>query len=539
MLLLPVFALSSCVEEEDESLEEDIEYLEEEIRVLKADLDSAHEELEEYDAKFESFEAVKKKAESLDEKINELEEAQKENEGLEEQLREERKKFDEYQKKYEAKVRTEAVGESFATLDVDGQTLKEVKIRFLSETVIKIEHASGLATLDASTAPEDWKKRFFLRSKEEVTARAAELAAYLNPVSEPDPDAAPEPKRRLSDYQVIRQQRAAEEEALKNLDGKVQDAFVTVGGEREKGNGFFVLDGITTYLYTEAQLLENNPALAIVDRNGKQWKSFGALEVVEGKNLVRLAVTESVETALRIYPSNKELNQHARLVTLSLGDDGVALSKLDTRFRLDEEGGYVFSATGMKTARGGAVVTSEGEVLAIVTEPLVVRSDVLGKQRSTRRVQVGATQLDRLSGWEKTSMKAFLRASRKLADFDSTSRLLHTLSTLKRGSAGFTLSTRVTSTQTAQDILEADGNQALVKRFLDLNKALSTTKTRISDRDVNAKLRSVYQDALNQARKQSLEKREFSSYHWPDAEVSLKFREEALTSLKAAVSALN
>ena len=538
LALASLFGLTACLEDEPDGVsQDDYEYLEEEVRVLKEDLEKAYLELDDYDVKFEAFEELEMKAGEAEQNATELEEMQKEKEGVEEKMRELRKEFDDYQKKYEAKVRKAAEGEEFATLEVAEKTLKDVVISSVSETTVKLRHADGFATLNSTTAPAEWTKRFFLRSDDEIAERAAQLAAFLNPSAEEEAEAE-EPGRPLSEYQLSRLERRAEEVALEAIGPKVDSAIVSISGKNASGTGFFAQDGITTYLYTNAKFFDNNPGLSITDMNGREWKKFGELEVSPDQDLVRMAVTEPVENALKLHSVGEVVQEGSYLKVLSLAKGSQKPEHTRLQMRGIRQGVYDLSSGDLKDFVGGALINSEGEVLAIITRPLVQRRDVFeDKEKAYDRVRPVAYRLDQEQEWVKTSLASFLSSSKKLAAFDQTSLYLYALGLLKPNEKGVDLERRISGGETVGKVLEASNNPQDLERIKRINKDLSDGRN-LSQRDINRKFQLIFRGAYGKARNEALDEKDFSPFFHSEVQLSSQFRRKALAELEEILEAV-
>lgn len=531
-VVLPLFGLVSCLEEESAGpTQEDYEYLQEDVRVLKEDLEKAYLELDENDAKLEALTELEKKAEAAEERAQQIEELQKEKEEAEEQIRNLRKEFDDYQKKYEAKVRSEAEGQEFASLDLGDRTLKGVVISSVTETAIKIRHADGFATLNSKTAPPEWAERFFLRSEDEIAEQAAQLAAFLAPPQ--DEELVEEkPTRPPSVYQQRRLEREAEEEALKSFGPKYATAIVAISGQNAKGTGFFAQEGITTYLYTSAKLLDKNPGVAITDVNGKEWKQFGELEVSTKHDMVRMAVTEPVELAFELHPIGSEVEVGTTIAAFSLIKGSTLPRQTESRLRSVQDDLYDFSSSDLVSFVGGPMLNSEGKVVALLTRPQVVRRDIFDDVgKSYERVRPIACRLDLEQKWEKTTLNRFLATGKILTAYDQGSLYLHALSQISPSSSGVNLNSRVRNGQSIEQVLAASKESQALEQLKRVHKDLSSGR-KISQRDINKKFRLIFQAAVNNAQSEALDEKHFSAYHQGEVRVSQQFRDKAFSELK-------
>ncbi len=536
-----LFCLSGCLEEDGGATAEELEYLDEEVRVLKENLEKAHVELDEYDLKFEDFEKLEKEAEMAEKMGKELEEIRQEKEEVEQQMKDLRQEYEDYQKKYEAKVRGEAKGEKYATLKLTDRTLTEVVISEVTERTVKIRHANGFATLNSATAPTDWKKRFFLRSEEEIEERAILAANYLNATQEEGALEGTEeskPSRPLSNYAQRKLEREKEEEAMKVLSGEVEKAIVLITGDGGEGTGFFAQDGITTYLYSAAHVFDQNRDLKIIDGSGKEWKQFGEFEVAVGIDLVRLAVAEPVDNALTIRSISEASEVGTIVASFGNAGSGGAIAREEGKIRGVGANSYEISGQVLQGNSGGPVLNSKGEVLAVVTRLLEAREDIWIQEKRTSRVRRFGCRVDTNIKWKEVSLGAFIAAQDQIAQFDKVTRLLLALSALTPTTSGLRLDSTIEGKQTIMQILKESSDTKVVKEVLEFKSEIERKNTRISERDMRKKFTSFYSSSFNSAKKQNLRVSSFSPYHEGEVKVSIQYRQNAMKQMSDAIAAL-
>ena len=520
-------------------MEQEYVILKEEKDILKHELEEAYLELDEYDLKFETYDEMEAKARSADEKDVELEKLRKSKEATEKKMEKLRREFDVYQKKYETKVRRKAFGEKFDVVKAGSLTLEDVEIRGITETGVKVRHASGFATLNSETAPIEWKRRFFLRSKEEIAEREKELELFLNPPPE-SADSSDGEESEIADSEVYegRIDKEKERGEMATLQSRLEGAVVSISGNGGKGTGFFVQDGITTFLYTTADVLDGNTTLKIVDGAGREWKKFGDLEVAKELNLVRLAVSESVETALTLAPAGEEHPLGMALASFGFENGADSVTQSVGRLRKVNATSYEGTASLTKLPNGSPVVTSEGTVLAILTEPMAARKGVWKEKPSRSRVKRFAARIDIPISWEKASLGSFVGARASMERFDRVTRLLATLAALPPSAKGLSLDSEAGGVQTVKDVLQENRELNVVTKILELDRELSKKGMRTSERDLRRKYRSVYATVQSNAGEQSLGSSSFSAYHTADVEVSLQQRDAARAAMEKAIRTL-
>ena len=531
---LSLFCLPSCLEDKVDTISmEEYEYLEEDIKEVKDELKDAHQELDAFDDKLADYEQLEKKAGTVDAMQQQLQEAEEAKKETEEQMRKLREEYEDYQKKYEAKVRTEAIGEAVASIVVGGRTLEGVEISSVTETEIKVSHTGGFATLNHETAPADWKERFFLRSEEEVEQRAAALASFLNPDPIEEVVTTGRPKRKPSVYQLKREELERQKEALTGLAERTQSAIVFISGKEEEGNGFFVQDGIATYLYTSPDVLDGNTELKITDASGKEWQSFGKLEVAVGRNLVRLEVTEEVEHILKIGDGSG-LESGESLSSLKMERN--ASPKRETgRLREVSKESFEISTNVLAVSLGGPVMTAEGGSLALVTKERPTRMSVWKTKNLVREKRV-AVRIDGEIEWQSTPLSSFIATATQVENFDEGTRLLLAFASLSPNAQGVQMGN--VGRVSVGDVFEQHKGVSAVRQMLAYNEELSGKKSRISEKDVNRRFRSFFQSVAASAAKQKLDVNRFSTYHQALAKESLKYRAEANEEMKKSLERL-
>lgn len=538
--IICVLSLTGCLEEDKGPTQMEFDVIKDEKAILTEDLEKAYRELDDYDLKFQEFQALQEKAAEAEDVKKLLEKEQESKEALEEELRKVREEFDGYQKKYEAKVRRAGVGEEFASLEVAGRVLKEVVISSISETELKVRHAEGFATLTSTTAPAALKGRFFLRGEDEIAARAATLAALLAPPAEASTEPAL-PVREPSDYQLQREERTRQFEAVQALGAEIASALLTIEAGDASGSGFFAQDGITTYLYCTANLLLASSPLRIVDAKGHQWTEFGEIQSAKGGNLVRIVVTEPVDDILAIRKSGQE-DLLAGVTVAAFGKPSrkESFAKGVSTLRKVTPSAYECSLTALKDAVGGPLVDGKGEVIAIVTLPPTEVEGIWGpKTSAARTARYQVCRLDAPVDWEApVPLASFMAAKDELQGYDRVTRLVVAVAALEATEGGFELETRVGNNQSIAEVLRENEQLNIVSQIFRMSEEMSGRKMKASERDSNRKLRSLFQTVGNSAAKQTLPLEALPPYFRPRGEVSLQARKEASAALAQRIESL-
>ena len=254
--------------------------------------------------------------------------------------------------------------------------------------------------------------------------------------------------------------------------------------------------------------------------------------------MARLAVTEPVDNFLKTRDSNDEIEAGSPIAVFTLEKGSREVSMLETKLRAVRDETYDVSASALQTSIGGAVVSSKGEALSLVSQLRVARKDGWDDGSSTRKPKLAGVRLDISHDWSKTTLGDFLFAEAKLAKFDQTTRLLYAFGSLSPDNNGISLDKRVGGKLTVKDILKENGNLNIVTQVMKLHESLANSGTKTSQSDMNRKFRSIYETMLIGVRDQTLNPSDFSPYHQAQAEVSLSFREGALSSLRQAVASI-
>lgn len=532
--------LTGCVEEEEGPTQDDFDIVKDEKEILSQKLEKAYLELDDYDLKFEEFQSLQEKAKAAESTEELLKQEQEAKEEAEEELRKVREEFDAYQKKYEAKVRRAGVGEEFASLEVTGRELKAVVIDSISETELKVRHADGFATLTSTTAPQDLKSRFFLRSEDEIAERAAALEELLNPVPEVPAETVLR-GREPSEYQLRREERTRQFEAVQAMGPEIGAALVTIEAGGGSGTGFFAQDGITTFLYTAGSILRGSSQVRVVDAQGVEWTQFGGVQSAKGCDLVRIVVTEPVGSILTIRkPGQEELVPGATVAAFGKPTSSGELVKGVSNLRKVTPEAYECSPSALSNAAGGPLVDGNGEVIALVTVPPAEKEGVWGAEKSrSRSARYQVCRLDASVQWDAPApLTSFLSAGQAIVDYDRVTRLLFAVAALELTDEGFSLDARVGGSQSIKDVLAENKQLNVVSQIFRTNEEMTSRKMKVSERDKNRKLRSLFQTVGNGAAKQALPLEALPTYYRPRAELSLAARKEASDALAQRIERL-
>ncbi|MEM9080520.1 MAG: hypothetical protein AAGC74_07515 [Verrucomicrobiota bacterium] len=531
--------LSGCFE--DEEANRRVKELELEVEDLYESLDKRRGELRQYEAVAEENLRLLQELEGAKEKVEQSEQLEEERLRLEEMLRELRKEFDAYQEKYEAQVREKAVGEEYELVEVGGRGLRGVLITSVSESEVKVRHSNGFATLKADVAPKSWKERFFLKTREESEAVHAARESWLASLSSPyarDEEEGGSVQRAPSAHQKAKNARREQEKFLASAGKELKRGLVIIETEGELGCGFFARDGITTYLYTAAEVFDRGDSLKIRGFDGKEWSRFGKLETIRGLNLARLEVFESVENALDLQPGGggeAEVQGSGLVLGITLEGD---FFERKIVFRSAHETRFPISNAFLPPVLGGVLVNASGRVVAVVSRSHSGQRDLWKEEEGIGKVRSIALRLNRTLNWEESTLGLFLSARQRLKSFDARTRFIRALSEIQFHQDGLNIERRVAGDYTVQQILVMNQSIPLAVDLLNFHYELTSSNARMSRRDLSRRFLGRFETVARKMNEDLPRKADYPAFFQEDVEHSLEWREKARVGFLRAVQRL-
>jgi hypothetical protein len=531
----PIFASASLVSCDDGS-----KAAAEKARLELSDKETEIDNLKGKIGKLEKeVEAAKKAGGKADATIEDLKKAREENETLKGEAEDLRKENEKLKDEVTAKIRNRAVGEKHERIaSPNGKVYREVVIRKVDETGVSFAHEGGVSTLDEKSAPAAWVDRFRLGNPKPEPAPSADVAAApattapvaANPSksgSKPGKDAVVRAK--LPGIFVI-QNEAAKDDTSGN-------------GDTSKGNAFIVTEGGTTWLYTAAHVLTQGKIASIKNSEGTAVTEFGKCQIAVDCDLARIEVKVKPELALGVVPAGGAKADQEIIAVGTSGSSEVPNLLNGKITSLSPK--QVEVPTSVTSGGGGSPVmlAETGEVLGVVCLAEAARDDVWAEGSAdlsnARRCTV---RLDREIPWRPTSLASLGTENQRITTFDSRTQLTFAMAALEPGQNGLRLDTQVGGGKgpTILAIFEEHKELAPVQRLVEMNKQLAAKQLRSSERDLKKRFAGFHRDLLDMVAKDtaSFKPETFSYVNRKEAELSLKWRNEATQLLTAAATAM-
>jgi serine protease Do len=309
----------------------------------------------------------------------------------------------------------------------------------------------------------------------------------------------------------------------------VMPVVVLIEGDNGVGSGFFVRQGDKTYLYTAAHVLSGNNKLTVKTHDGKKFTKFGAFEVANGYDLVRIQMEEEIAEAATLSDSSAiAMNRHVFAVGNSGGGGVLTVLKGSVTGLGPSE--FELDAEIIQGNSGGPVFDIEtGKVMGVVTHAIAARQDIWAAETRFADVRRFAGRLDGEIRWHPMPITTFLNERRQIDELDRSTRLLYAISMLRPTTYGLRMDTTVKSGVTASQIFYENQDLPAVRDLMQMNNQLAARGINLSERDLIKKYTSFYQQILSTAQRQSkaFNPTGYSPYHRPEGDLSVKWRAEA------------
>lgn len=514
--LLTAATFTSCNDEAKEAAKKAEQALtEKEIEV--EDLQSEVRKLK------KSVEESKTAGEKADAAQKDLEQSRQEAEALKEELEKLRKENDKLKREATVKIRDRAVGEKHEEITgSNGKVYRQVTIRKVDDNGVAIAHESGMSTLNEGTAPAAWVTRFRLDQKPPEPEVAA--APATPPAA---PATAPKSSGKAAKNEVVR--------------AKLPGVLI-VEGAKSKGSGFLAVQDGVTYLYTAAHVLTSGKITSVRNHEGAELSGFGRCQVAVDCDLARIEVNVKSGLALSLLaPGTAAVGQEIVAVGNS-GGSGV-LPLLDGKITALGPKEVEVSAAVIQGNSGGPVFSAAtGEVIGAVCRAEAGRDDIWSSGTSFSKIRRFASRLDRPVQWRTTALETLQTENDRITTFDSRTQLVFAMAALEPGQNGLRLDTQLGGGKgpTILSIFEQHKNVATVQRLMQMNRQLADRQLRSSERDLKKRFAGFYHDTLrlfaNDA--SNFEPENFSFVNRKEAELSLKWRKEAVQLLTSAANAV-
>jgi S1-C subfamily serine protease len=322
------------------------------------------------------------------------------------------------------------------------------------------------------------------------------------------------------------------------------DAVILIEGDESRGTGFLVKQDGKHYLYTAAHVFSGNSRLTASSSSGRKFTKFGALEVAEGADLVRLEVLELPQDPLTLFTIAEPGKVVVGAEILVLGDGGGAGVIAESRGKVVGFSGdsVEVDAAVIQGNSGGPVIdVATGRVIGVVTHLTAKRDDVWAEGTRYGEVRRFACRIDREWKWQPTTIANFLAEAKKIADYDRMTRVGFAISSLNPGVGGLRLDTKLSDSQTALSVLSEAQDVPVVSELIKMNSELTGRGVRYSEADLLKRFRSMLASSITQVNRGAgtFDPSKFSAYHREKGETSLQWREKANVALKSRLESLS
>jgi hypothetical protein len=468
-------------------------------------------------------EAAKKGGEKTDATLKDLEKARQENEQLKGEAEDLRKENQKLKDEVTAKIRNRAIGEKHDRIaSPNGKVYRAVVIRKVEETGVSFAHEGGVATLDENSAPAAWVSRFRLGARKPeppppADAGAATVASATPKSSSGKSDKNPAVRAKLPGVLLLQ-------------------------NETSKGSAFLVTRDGSTWLYTAAHVLTQGKGLSVKNSDGATLTEFGKCQIAEDCDLARIEVSVKPGLALSVVQaSGAKVDQEIVAVGNSGGSD--VLTLLNGKITGLGPKEVEVSASVIEGNSGGPVMIAEtGEVVGVVCRAEAARDDVWSAGTDFSKVRRFATRIDREISWRAASLDSLRTENERITKFDSRTQLVFAMAALEAGQNGLRLDMQIGGGKgpTIMAIFEEHKNVAPVQRLVQMNRQLAEKQLRSSERDLKKRFAGFYRDLLNLVANDTgdFTPENFSYANRKEAELSLKWRNQATELLTAAANAL-
>jgi serine protease Do len=338
--------------------------------------------------------------------------------------------------------------------------------------------------------------------------------------------------------QKVRSARPAPAVPIKEMAKRVLPSVVVIEGDASSGSGFILREGEKTYLYTAAHVLSGNSKLTAQTSDGTQYVKFGGFELAEGYDMARLEIEGEVADAAKLAdPSALAIKRRIFAVGNS-GGSGV-LTVLDGEVTGLGPSEFELSSEIIKGNSGGPVFDAEsGDVMGLVTRAMAARDDIWSSDTRFTQIRRFAGRLDGTITWKRMPIGSFLNERKQIDEIDRGTKLLFALSMLRPTTAGLRMDTKIKEGVTAMQIFNENQDQQAVKDLIEMNGTLGARGMTLSERDLVKKFMSFYQQILSHGQRQtkSFNPAGFSSYHRKEAELTVKWRQDAERAVVAQLA---
>lgn len=343
---------------------------------------------------------------------------------------------------------------------------------------------------------------------------------------------------------------AAEEETGKEAnDATVRElvqahfkSVVLVEGNEGSGTGFVVKADGKTWVYTAAHVFCGNTRLELKTTEGRVLRKFGQFQAATDADLVRVELLEDFDTDVAIAPIG---SVEVKDPILAIGNSGGAgvLTVLDGKVVSLGPDQVEVSAGVIQGNSGGPIFSGRnGMAIGVVTHLVAAREDLWAQDTEFSEVRRFATRLDREVAWDDMPIGRFLQENGRLEAYNRNTQVMYAISALNPGQAGLRLNVRISENgPTLMSIFNENEENPVVEELIDMNSKLGDRGFRTSESDLRKRFGRFYFTAMSQLDKDhgAVQPGTFSGFNRKSAENAVRWRADALKTLKRAADRLN
>ncbi|MEI6654682.1 MAG: trypsin-like peptidase domain-containing protein [Verrucomicrobiota bacterium] len=334
---------------------------------------------------------------------------------------------------------------------------------------------------------------------------------------------------------------------------KITNAITTLTGDKSSGTGFVVATEGKVYLYTAAHILAGNNRFSIANNTGLKYAKFGAFEMAEGTDFVRLELLDGADApALQLAADTVKVTSATDIIGLGVssgtisGERGKALGQkvdsidVDPSLTQGKSGGPLLDATSGKVL--GIIVKQAPEAVDPAAPGSPSGPGVIVATTLPSEIPCNAYRLNRKLEWKAVPIANFLAETKRISDFDRLTRVGQVLTVLSPAANGLIgINTTVSGGMTALAILNDARDIPVAGEILKVHAGLAAKKARTSDVDLKKQFASLVSSVvgLMQRGDAGFEPAKFTTYNRRFAEASLKWRKDVKQRLQGTGSALD
>lgn len=319
---------------------------------------------------------------------------------------------------------------------------------------------------------------------------------------------------------------------------KITNALATITGDKTTGTGFIVTTEGKVYLYTAAHILSGNSRFSISNNAGLKFAKFGAFEMADGTDFVRLELQDASDApTLQLAADTTKVTSATDIVGLGIssgtvsGERGKALAQKSDMIDVDP------SLTQGKSG-GPLLEAASGKVLAIIVRQPAEVVDlaspgapgvVTATTTAPGEIPCNACRLNRKLEWKAVPIANFLAETKRISDFDRLTRVGQVLTALSPAANGLIgINSTVSGGQTALAILNDARDIPVAGDILKVHTSLAARKARTSEVDLKKQYASLVSSMVGLMQRSDIgfEPAKFTTYHRRFAEASLKWRKD-------------